>query len=157
MKEIFATLLLCWIVNLPANASFIVYEQSFENFVRSRDLVFKGTVLSVTDIQNFDKAQYDKIQKGYPNQIAIVRIDEILKRPLFGKRFKEGQTIELEVGSTKQEIQFAGVYYHDPGSEAFWMLKSRRENYGLDSERANRGLNFREQIEKAIRRKMKKK
>jgi len=138
MKTIFFSVFLL-VAFTVLRASWIVYNTTLEEFVASRDVVVKGVVRTVRDIEQ------------QPNdQLAVIEILEVFKNEKKKPEIRAGSMLELIVPTTKGEMRMAGCFYHDPGSKAIWILSSNSKNYGMDSERVVQQLGYEDKIRAGI-------
>ncbi|MCH6255380.1 hypothetical protein MLD52_02385 [Puniceicoccaceae bacterium K14] len=64
-------------------------------------------------------------------------------------RIKENEEINITVLNGK--YQLAGIQYHEVGYEGFWIIDTRKKNFGMDTERALQALNRENEIRKALK------
>ncbi|WP_221031945.1 hypothetical protein [Actomonas aquatica] len=129
----------------------IVYNESFGEFVSKRDIVFRGVVLKIEEIEREQRTSQTQAREAeLPDQLATIEIREVLKNRDQKTEIKAGETIQLVVPSTAGEIRLSGLQYHDPGYEGFWILDSSVPNYGMNTERALQTLNFEDRIREAL-------
>lgn len=120
-------------------ASWVEYGASLDDFLSSRDVVFKGVVQSVRDIDQ---------RPG--EQIATIEILEVLKNERKIAEIHKNRTLDIVVPSVKSDIRLAGRFYHDPGVKGIWMLCSTCKNYGMESDREVESLAYEDRIREAI-------
>ncbi len=128
----------------------MTFDESLVEFVAKRDVVIRGIVTKYEpDPREIIQAQQDDGDTPCTKMLTQVKIIEVLKNENRNEEFKEDLFIELV--TYECEIRLSGYPVPELGFDGFWILNTKKDNYGFNSIRSLQNLKYEERIKQAIK------